>query len=57
MAIDNLEQALKLVFIRCVEAKFDAMLMMCMRCPQVVTANYNPSEAMRLTADPRTPTT
>jgi hypothetical protein len=29
----------------------------CMRCPQVVTANYNPSEAMRLAADPTTPTT
>lgn len=27
----------------------------CMRCPQVVTANYNPSSAMRLAADPTTP--
>jgi hypothetical protein len=26
----------------------------CLRCPQVVTANYNPSEAMRLAADPAT---
>jgi hypothetical protein len=29
----------------------------CLRCPQVVTANYHPSEAMRLAADPTTPTT
>jgi hypothetical protein len=27
----------------------------CIRCPQVVTANYNPSEAMRVAADPATP--
>jgi hypothetical protein len=26
----------------------------CLRCPQVVTANYNPSDAMRLAADPTT---
>jgi hypothetical protein len=29
----------------------------CLRCPQVVTANYHPSEAMRLAADPTTATT
>jgi hypothetical protein len=29
----------------------------CIRCQQVVTANYNPSEAMRRAADPTTPTT
>src|SRR5947209_20136313 len=27
----------------------------CLRCPQVVTDNYNPSEAMRLASDPSTP--
>ncbi len=27
----------------------------CMRCPQVVTNNYNPSETMLVAADPTTP--
>jgi hypothetical protein len=27
----------------------------CMRCPQMVTANYHPSETMRQAADPATP--